>query len=139
MTGLRGNSTVQREQEQPILLHFTVPVSGSSVSNFNILSLSTGDFNASFNPNALAKGMSVATSGVKLLNEGSVRVAAGRTFDLPLRAVTDMEVGAVSLILNLSTDLVEVVGVEMLGSKDPVSFKSIDNQVRIGWHSLTPC
>ncbi len=99
---------------------------------------STGDFNASFHPNAPAKGMSAATSGVKLLNEGSVRVAAGRTFDLPLRAVTDMEVGAVSLILNLSTDLVEVAGVEMLGSKNPVSFRSIDNQLRIGWHSLTP-
>ncbi|MFZ0280034.1 MAG: T9SS type A sorting domain-containing protein, partial [Bacteroidales bacterium] len=115
---------------------FTAPVNGSSVSNFDILSLSTGDFNASFNPNDAAKGAPV--SGVRMLNEGTVRMAAGRTFDLPLRAVTEMEVGAVSLILNLSSDLVEVVGVEMLGSKDPVSFKSIDNQVRIGWHSLTP-
>ncbi len=117
---------------------FTAPVNGASVSNFNILSLSTGDFNASFNPNAAAKGMSVATSGVKLINEGSVRVAASRTFDLPLRAVSEMEVGAVSLILNLSTDLVDVVGVEVQGSNAPVSFKSADNQVRIGWYSLTP-
>ena len=60
------------------------------------------------------------------------------TFELPIRSAYDMEVGAVSLIMNLSTDKVDVIGVAMKDSNIPVSFKLSNNQLRIGWYSLTP-
>ncbi len=114
----------------------TVTVSGSSVSSFDILSLATGDFNGSFNPNAPAKGEEA--SGVRLLSGESMKVATGTKFELPVRAVNDMEVGAVSLILNLSSSLVDVQDVSIKGSNVPVTFNVRDNQLRIGWNSLAP-
>jgi len=49
-----------------------------------------------------------------------------------------MNVGAVSLILNIPTDLVEVKGAYLKGSNTPVTFGVSGNEVRIGWNSVTP-
>jgi spore coat protein A, manganese oxidase len=118
---------------------FTAEINGSSITNFNILGLSTGDFNGSFNPNSAAKGAkSDLISNVKMEIEETLQAGKGMTFELPIRSVYDMEVGAVSLIMNFSTDQIDVVGVTIKDSNAPVSFKLNNNQLRIGWNSLTP-
>jgi|GEM_PF-701187 spore coat protein A, manganese oxidase len=115
---------------------FTVTVDGTSVPNFDILSLVAGDFNASFRPNALAKRLELPK--VKLAYDGLIKATAGKTFDLPIRIGSDLQVGAVSLILTFSSDLVDVAGVEMQGTKVPASYDYSNRELRIGWYALEP-
>lgn len=111
---------------------FTVPVNGTSVIGLNILGMCTGDFNGSYDP-GLAKGL--ATSKVELITGDVRKVAANSQFEMSLRAQSKMKVGAVSLILNIPSDLIDVVGVSLKGSNAPVTFGVSGNQVRIGWYS----
>jgi hypothetical protein len=95
--------------------------------------LVTGDFNASFAPgNAKASGTLGMSYGE------TRRVEAGQEFELPIRTTGSMEVGAISMILDIPSDLVEVKDVVLKGSDVPVMFRVNGNELRIGWHNLTP-
>lgn len=112
---------------------FTVTVDGQSVANFNILGMSTGDFNGSFSTRA-KKGLGQDLQ----IEKGDLRkVSVDKEFELPIRSNSKMQVGAISLILNIPSDLVEVTGVYMKGSKTPVTYNVRGNELRIGWNSLS--
>lgn len=51
-----------------------------------------------------------------------------------------MQVGAVSLILTLNSNLVSLVNVKIPGSTSPVkySINQLTNELRIGWNSIVP-
>jgi hypothetical protein len=100
----------------------------------NMEALVTGDFNESFAPG----GAKSASSTLNLNYGETKRVGANQEFELALQSTTTMEVGAISLILDIPTDLVEVQDVVLKGSDVPVSFKVTGNELRIGWNSLTP-
>jgi hypothetical protein len=117
----------------PIQLPLTVTVTGN-VPGFDILAMVTGDFNESFIPNAAKSSI----SSVTLANSGNSSVDANKVFELPIRSTSSMEVGAVSLILNIPSDLVEVTGIRVNGSNESVDFAVNGNELRIGWHSATP-
>jgi hypothetical protein len=117
----------------PIQLPLTVTVTGN-VPGFDILAMVTGDFNESFIPNTAKSSI----SSVTLTNSGNSSVNANKVFELPIRTTSSMEVGAVSLILNIPSDLVEVTGISVNGSTDPVDYAVNGNVLRIGWHSATP-
>ena len=112
----------------------TVQVAGTSVVNFNILGMVSGDFNSSLNPLA-AKSASVK---VQLTYGETRKIGANQEVELPLRAASSMELGAVSLLLNIPSDLVTVKDVYMKGSNEKLSFNVKGNELRIGWNSLTP-
>jgi hypothetical protein len=96
--------------------------------------MATGDFNGTFIPSGVKGG----NANVQLTYLSTIKADADQYIDLPLRAVSQMSVGAASLILNFPGDLVQVVDVVMNGSDDPLSFSTHGDELRIGWNSATP-
>jgi hypothetical protein len=110
---------------------FTVTINGSSISGFGILAMCTGDFNSSFVPNIRA-----GSQCLKFTNSGDLITAETlKEFDLPLKAGSHMHVSAISLILNVPSNLVKVIGVKVHGSQVPVTYNVTGNELRIGWNS----
>ncbi len=116
------------------LTSFTVNVSSTNVPNYDLYAMCTGDFNGSFVPNALKS----FNSSLLLTNKGTMVVGANEEFELPIRAASAMNVSAVSLILDIPSDMVEVQDIEVNGSTDPVTWAVNGNELRIGWNSTTP-
>jgi hypothetical protein len=112
----------------------SVTIGGSSISK-DIYGLCTGDFNGSFTPGA-AKSASESLT----LNYGkTVQVSPGSEFELPVYAGMDMEVGAVSLIMNFPSDNVEITGVFLTSDpSSPLLYNVSGDELRIGWTTLSP-
>ncbi|SHJ15281.1 Por secretion system C-terminal sorting domain-containing protein [Tangfeifania diversioriginum] len=126
--------TISNNASDPSTLprNMTVTVSGANVSQ-NILAMATGDFNGSFGPTLKSAGSSVRLSADRNMN-----VEENQVFNLPLRSEFAMEVGAVSLILDLPSDFAQVMGVKVNGSEVPAIWAVKDNELRIGWNSFNP-
>jgi FtsP/CotA-like multicopper oxidase with cupredoxin domain len=114
---------------------FTVAVNGASVPGLNILAMCAGDFNGSFLP-GISKGE--ARSSVEVITGDIRKAAENEEFELALRAGSKLQVGAVSLILNIPSNLVDVTGASLKGSNIPVTFNQVGNELRIGWNALSP-
>lgn len=114
--------------------NFNVVVSGGDVQHFDIYAMVTGDFKGDYDGSYL-KSASVPLS---LVPNSQMNVIADQEFELPLYAGSSMEVGAVSMILEIPASLVEVQDIKVNGSNDPVSWAVKGNELRIGWYSLTP-
>jgi hypothetical protein len=112
-------------------LDMSVTVSGNTA--YNIFAMCNGDFNGSFTPNA-AKD---ASANLRLTYGEPRQVGANTTFDLPIRTVNASNVGAVSLILNFPSDLVEVKDVTMNNEGGRLDWVVNGNELRIGWNSLS--
>ena len=108
-------------------------VNGTSVTTFNILALSTGDFNGSYNP--VIPGVST----VVLTPTGlAIKVPVDAPFDLPINSALPLtSVGAVSLILNVPSNLVKVNGVKVGTSNTPATWSHTGNVLKIAWYSPT--
>ncbi len=107
---------------------------GSTDVNANFYGLCTGDFNRSFNP-GLTKS---ASSTLELIYTGNMQVSNNQEFDLALRMVNASAVGAVSLILNFPTDMVEIQDVLMNDAGGMLDWAVKGNELRIGWNSSVP-
>lgn len=94
--------------------------------------LCVGDVNAS---NIPASGKS-AGAGLTLITSGVLEVTAGEKVSIPLLLDAPMEVGAVSLVIDLPETIATVNNV-ILESGTPV-FALIGNQLRVAWSELTP-
>jgi spore coat protein A, manganese oxidase len=129
-----GQMIYSNSNPNPIPTTYTVTVDHASVSNFNIYGRCTGDFNGSFTPSSTKEGR----PNLQLATNSILHANTDRLFELPVRATADMEVSALSLVLNIPGDLVSVEGVEVVGSSDPVTFAANGNELRIGWFSATP-
>lgn len=114
--------------------YFNVTVSGANVTDFNLYGMVTGDFNGSFIPDPTK----AATWSLELNNNSMVNAGSSQEIELPLRAASAMQVGAVSMILNIPSGLVTVQDVKVNGSTDPVTWAVNGNELRIGWYSSTP-
>jgi hypothetical protein len=94
--------------------------------------LVTGDFNRSFTPAAkLGSGM--------MLNEGSrVLITPNSEISLPVVATQNLDVAAMSMVLNFPTDKVEILDVYLNNNPaQPVPFNVVNNQLRISWFNGT--
>jgi hypothetical protein len=110
-----------------------VTVNGQSIV-LNLLGQVTGDFNGSLDP--LNKN---ATSTLSLMNNTTtIKVKPGENIELPIRTNSAMTIGAVSLILNFPSDLVDVTGVWVDNNIIPPEYNENGNELRIGWTSLMP-
>ena len=111
-----------------------VNVNGNSVTGFNILGMSTGDFNSSFSPVIPAP-----TTGVVLSPSGlNLTVPIAVPFSLPINSTTGMTTGAISLILNVPATLVTVSGVTVPGSTTPAVWSCVGGVLKIAWNSTVP-
>jgi hypothetical protein len=110
----------------------TLPV--GSDKTMNIHGLCTGDFNRSFIPGL----KNAASSTVSLIYQGSKQVGNNEEFDLPVRIVNPSSVGAVSLIFNIPSDLIEVNDVLINTTGGQLNWAVNGNELRIGWNSLVP-
>jgi hypothetical protein len=105
---------------------------GNSNLNKNFYGMVTGDFNYSFVPSAKSTSQSLT-----LTYDQKKVVEAGETFELPVTAGMDMEVGAVSLIMNFPSDKLEITGVHFGNNpNEPVEYNVDGDEVRIGWYSM---
>ena len=75
---------------------------------------------------------------MNLTTASNMQVGASQEFELPLRAGSPMEVGAVSMILEIPSGMVKVQDVLINGSTVPVMWNVSGNELRIGWNASTP-
>ena len=130
----KGDKVLSNSNPIPIPTSFLVTVTTSNIVNFDLYGMCTGDFNGSFVPGTVKS----ASTTIQLLSENVKKIGAGQEFELGLRTSSRMEVGAVSLILDLPSDLVEVSDVSLIGSNDKPDFAINGNALTIGWNSTTP-
>ena len=108
-----------------------VTVAGKSVT-LNLLGQVTGDFNSSFNP--LDKS---PKSSMSLTYGDVIMVKAGQYIELPISIDKTSTVGAISLILNFPSDLIDVTNVYLKNNPyGDVTYNEKGNELRIGWSSL---
>jgi hypothetical protein len=120
----------------PLSKVVTLSVPGGSVPIVqDYYAMVTGDFNMSFVPG----GLKSVTENVMLNIGGTTLIEPGVEFELPITAGMVMEIGAVSLIMNFPTDMLEVTGV-YLGTdpNSPMEHAVVGNELRIGWNALFP-
>jgi hypothetical protein len=99
-----------------------------------IRGLCAGDVNGSYVP---PYGIKQAVPGVELVNRGTLDVTPEIVF--PVTAESDMEIGAITLMLDFDASQLEITGVEMPGQVDAAPYFFVTgNTLNIGWMSLNP-
>jgi hypothetical protein len=111
----------------------TITVAGN-VPNLELYGMLTGDFDGSLVPTILKS----ADPSLTLAENSNLQIGANQVFELPLRASSAMQVSAVSMILDVPSDLATVKNVKINGSNDPVMWSINGNELRIGWYSINP-
>lgn len=82
-------------------------------------------------------------STLQLTFNGSIKASAQSVIELPIQVTTDMQLAALSLILDIPTQLVSVEDVFIKNGKDLSVPGQLDwalhgNELRIGWNSPIP-
>ena len=111
----------------------TVVVNGN-IPDLKLYGMATGDFNGSLIPTLLKS----ASPSLVLTENSNLQIGANQEFELPMRAASAMEVSAVSMILDIPANMVQVQDVVVNGSDAPVMWAVKGNELRIGWNSLNP-
>ena len=104
----------------------------------NIYGLCAGDVNGTFIPASGNKSQGTPVNpSLQLVNMGQLPLSGEMIF--PVRAQQDMELGAVTLLLNYDPSKVEITGVEMPenGGEAPY-YQTSGGVLNIGWMSLSP-
>ncbi len=112
-----------------------ITVAGPEPVNQNFYALVVGDFNRFHVPGAGKSG----TEYLTLEYTDGVEVNTGTNFELPIYAGMDMEVGAISVNLEIPDGNWKVNNVYLMDDPGiPVQFMASDGTVRISWYSLQP-
>ncbi len=129
------------------VLQITIPA-GAATAEHNFLGLVSGDFNRSFTPSAnnlssakILSKAAVATGSTSLtLNQDeSIQISPLTSIELPVRAETAMQVGAISMILNFPVEKLQIEDVFLKNNPEqPVMFDIVNGELRIGWNSMEP-
>ncbi|NTV84181.1 MAG: T9SS type A sorting domain-containing protein [Bacteroidales bacterium] len=100
----------------------------------NLYGLCAGDFNRSFIPGTLKS----TWSSPEIIHTGARLAGCNESVELPLRIGEPCKLGAISLILNLPGDLVEINDVIMNETGGVSDWSFIDSQLRISWFTANP-
>ena len=100
----------------------------------DLYGLVTGDFNRSFDPDITK----AASASLNLICDGNRMVGANQAFELPVRMINKAAVGAVSLILNFPSGLVEVENITMNDEGGILKWAIKNDEIRISWMSPVP-
>jgi len=112
---------------------FDVTISGADVMNYDLYTQCTGDFNSSYTP-----GVKSTNSEISLIVRQTRLAGPAENLELPVSMINASTVGAVSLILNFPSDLMEISGVTMKENDGQLDWSVRDNELRIGWYSMHP-
>ena len=115
----------------PTVITVTV---NADVSDFDLYGMCTGDFNGSITTVDLKS----ASLSLTLTQNSNLQMGANQAFELPMLAKSAMQVSAVSMILQIPSNLVKVQDVIIKGSTEPALWTVKGNELRIGWYSLNP-
>lgn len=86
-----------------------------------------------------ASGSHTNLSALQLIVGNVINVYPEEVFELPLLAGCEMQVGAISLILDFPVQQFLIQEVYLQNDpQQPVEFAVVNDQLRIGWHSSTP-
>jgi len=130
----KGDMVLNNYNPSPMSSLLSVLLAGANMNKYDLYGMVTGDYNGSYSPGS-AKS---TNSSLTLINGSNMLVGPNQDFELPIRSTSAMEVGAVSLIIEIPSDLVEVTGVKVKGSSEPVAYAMDGNVLRIGWNSVSP-
>ena len=110
-----------------------IPLACENVTR-DILGLCAGDVNGTYLP---PNGYKIAVPNLELVNRGILPITQEITF--PVRAEHNMEIGAITLLLDFDPSLIEITGVTMPdpANEQPWYFVT-GNTLNIGWVSLKP-
>ncbi len=87
-----------------------------------------GDINASYY-NAPGKK---AERNISLINSGVLEVQSS-TFEMPIKATENMELGAITLVIEYPNDIVEVKSVN--SKLEGLRYNVIDNKIHVAWYN----
>jgi len=105
----------------------------------NFLTLVSGDFNGSFNKPDVTKAGKLQTGSIILEAGKTIPATSGKTIVLPMKVKTAMQVGAISLIMYYPANLLQIEAVYLKNQPgQPVQFKALNGELRIGWQSINP-
>ncbi|MFY9152763.1 MAG: immunoglobulin-like domain-containing protein [Prolixibacteraceae bacterium] len=114
--------------------NFDVIVAGANVVGFDVFGMCTGDFNGSFTPTILKS----TNSSLMLTSVNNIQVGHNQEFELPIRAESSLEIGAISMILHIPSYLLKVQDVLVNGSTVLADWAQKGDELRIGWYSSNP-
>lgn len=111
----------------------TVPEASGPIT-LDLYGMVTGDFNGSYIPALKSESANLR------LNEAEVmKVDAGTEFELPLNATANLEIGALSMIMEFPADKLEILDAWMDGNEaNSVMFNLDGTELRLGWMSGFP-
>ena len=141
----KTNDPVTTQPQPGNVIKITIPAGSTGVTQ-NFYGLVSGDFDLSNRPAAsssinsmVVKSSRLEYGSVNLLKGEEQAVAVDETIDLPVKAVSAMQVGAISLILDYPGNLVQVENVFLKNDiNKPVEYNILDGKLVIGWNSINP-
>jgi hypothetical protein len=115
------------------LLHkySSAPINLSDNNYIFIYYLALGDINSSYVPTS---GGFKAESEMELVYNGEQVVSKGQIVEVPIRVDQNAEVGALSLVLDYNTSLIEVIGVDY--DEDFYMVDAETGTIRVMWYNL---
>jgi hypothetical protein len=114
---------------KPIIGGDSIVIDGANVTQ-NFYGLCVGDVNGSNTPGPGAK----VSSSAEMLSSGIVFSGPNQEFDLPIVLDQNMNLSAVSLILNYPSDLLEIIKI-IIKSGDPI-YRINNGELRLAWSEL---
>ncbi|MCD4680858.1 MAG: T9SS type A sorting domain-containing protein [Bacteroidales bacterium] len=111
----------------------TVTVDGTGPIYQDFFALCYGDVNASY----IVPFVKSAPT-ITLDNIGVKEIRANEEFEVAVSVLNNLEVGAISLVLDYPKDKLEVQGVRVNTPNGNLLYNAIDGQLRISWYNLEP-
>ncbi|MCX6251583.1 MAG: cohesin domain-containing protein [Bacteroidetes bacterium] len=130
----KAGQTIANDFDPNRLLEIDANLNGADLT-INLLAQVTGDFNCSYIPDGKKEE---ASATLHLTYGETIRMDAGKEFEMPIRVVKASKVGAVSMILNFPLDLIEVKAVYMKDNPGQLDWALNGSELRVGWNSLYP-
>lgn len=114
--------------ENPVI---TVDGTGPVFQDF--FALCYGDVNASY-----IVPFTKTEPSITLNKLGVKEIRANEEFEVPVSVLNNLDVGAISLVLNYPEDKLDVKGVRVNAPNGNLLYNAIDGQLRISWYNLEP-
>ncbi len=140
----KADDPVSTQPQTENVLQVEIPAeSEGAIQHF--YGLVSGDFDRSNVPAAgsmkslLLKSARTDESSVTLIRGDTLFADADGTIELPVRAVSAMQVGAISLIFDFPTDRLQVLEVFLKDNQHQAAgYNVMNNMLIIGWNSVNP-
>jgi len=111
----------------------TVTIDGTGPVYQDFFALCYGDVNASY----IVPFVKSAPT-ITLDNIGVKEIRANEEFEVAVSVLNNLEVGAISLVLDYPKDKLEVQNVRVNAPNGNLLYNAIDGQLRISWYNLEP-